>query len=169
MELVKKRKITAHAMLISAAPAQFGDRELLLHFPPTHRFHRDKVSEPGSGYLSPLVEAFFETFGVRPAVRCVLAGELYLSDKMKEKMLHRLVSSRKEEVVFSIDTLSDREMEVFQLIGNGYSTRQIAGKLNLSVKTIDSYREHLKLKLKLKNSGELVRYAVQWTKSETAS
>jgi len=72
MELVKKRKITAHAMLISAAPAQFADGELLMHFPPTHRFHRDKVSEPGSGYLSPLVEAFFETFGVRPAVRCVL-------------------------------------------------------------------------------------------------
>jgi DNA polymerase-3 subunit gamma/tau len=72
MELVKKRKITAHAMLISAAPAQFADGELLLHFPPSHRFHRDKVSEPGSGYLSPLVEAFFETFGVRPAVRCVL-------------------------------------------------------------------------------------------------
>ena len=72
MELVKKRKITAHAMLISAAPAQFADGEVVLQFPPTNRFHRDKVSEPGSGYLSPLVEAFFETFGVRPAVRCVL-------------------------------------------------------------------------------------------------
>jgi DNA polymerase-3 subunit gamma/tau len=72
MELVKKRKITAHAMLISATPAQFADGEVVLQFPPTHRFHRDKVSEPGSGYLSPLVEAFFETFGVRPAVRCVL-------------------------------------------------------------------------------------------------
>jgi len=72
MELVKKRKITAHAMLISAVPAQFADGDVVLQFPPTHRFHRDKVSEPGSGYLSPLVEAFFETFGVRPAVRCVL-------------------------------------------------------------------------------------------------
>ncbi len=100
------------------------------------------------------------------AIRRVLAGELYLSDKMKEKMLHRLVSSRKEEVVFSIDTLSDREMEVFQLIGNGYSTRQIAGQLNLSVKTIDSYREHLKLKLRLENGTELVRHAIQWMKSE---
>jgi len=72
MELVKKRKITAHAMLISAAPAEFDDGEVVLQFPPTNRFHRDKVSAPGSGYLSPLVEAFFETFGVRPAVRCVL-------------------------------------------------------------------------------------------------
>lgn len=100
------------------------------------------------------------------AVRQVLAGELFLSDRMKEKMLHRLVKSRKEEVVFSIDTLSDREMEVFQLIGNGYSTRQIAGKLNLSVKTIDSYREHLKLKLRLEKGADLVRHAIQWVKSE---
>lgn len=72
MELVKKRKITAHAMLISATAAGFADGELLLQFPTTNRFHRDKVSEPGSGYLSPLVEAVFETFGIRPAIRCVL-------------------------------------------------------------------------------------------------
>ena len=65
-----------------------------------------------------------------------------------------------------MDTLSDREMEVFQLIGNGYSTRQIATKLNLSVKTIDSYREHLKLKLQLEAGKDLVRYAIQWMKSE---
>jgi DNA-binding NarL/FixJ family response regulator len=103
------------------------------------------------------------------AVRHVLSGELYLSEKMKVKMLHRLVKSRKEEVVFSIDSLSDREMEVFQLIGNGYSTRQIASKLNLSVKTIDSYREHLKLKLGLGNGTELVRHAIQWVKSQALS
>ena len=72
MELVKKRKITAHAMLLSAAPAELADGELVLQFPPINRFHRDKVSEPGSGYLSPLVEAVFETFGIRPAIRCVL-------------------------------------------------------------------------------------------------
>ena len=103
------------------------------------------------------------------AIRQVLSGELYLSEKMKLKMLHRLVKSRKEEVVFSIDSLSDREMEVFQLIGNGYSTRQIAAKLNLSVKTIDSYREHLKLKLRLGNGTELVRHAIQWVKSQALS
>jgi DNA-binding NarL/FixJ family response regulator len=103
------------------------------------------------------------------AIRQVLSGELYLSEKMKVKMLHRLVKSRKEEVVYSIDSLSDREMEVFQLIGNGYSTRQIAAKLTLSVKTIDSYREHLKLKLRLGNGTELVRHAIQWVKSQVLS
>lgn len=100
------------------------------------------------------------------AIRRVLGGELFLSDRMKEKMLHRLVHNRKEEVVFSMDTLSDREMEVFQLIGNGYSTRQIAAQLNLSVKTIDSYREHLKVKLGLKAGADLVRHAIQWVRSE---
>jgi len=104
---------------------------------------------------------------VLTAIRTVLSGELHLSDRMKERMLHRLVSNRKEEVRFSIDTLSDREMEVFQLIGDGFSTRQVASKLNLSVKTIDSYREHLKLKLQLESGKDLVRYAIQWMKGAT--
>jgi DNA-binding NarL/FixJ family response regulator len=100
------------------------------------------------------------------AIHQVLAGEIYLSDAMKEKMLHRVVNHKKEETGFAIDQLSDRELEVFQLIGNGYPTRQIAQRLNLSVKTIDSYREHLKLKLLLENGADLVRYAIQWVKSQ---
>jgi DNA-binding NarL/FixJ family response regulator len=100
------------------------------------------------------------------AIQRLLQGEIYLSDKIKEKMLHRFVNKKGEGMVFSIDTLSDREMEVFQLIGNGYSTRQIAQKLNLSSKTIDSYREHLKLKLHLESGAELVRHAIQWARSE---
>jgi len=100
------------------------------------------------------------------AIHRVLAGEIYLSEVMKEKMLHRVVSHKKEETGFAIEQLSDRELEVFQLIGNGYSTRQIAERLNLSVKTIDSYREHLKIKLVLQNGADLVRYAIQWVKSQ---
>ncbi len=103
---------------------------------------------------------------IRMAIRRILGGELYLSEKMKEEMLHRLVRNRKDEVVFTIDTLSDREMEVFQLIGNGFGTRQIAAKLNLSVKTIDSYREHLKFKLHIEKGADLVYRAIQWVKSE---
>ncbi len=100
------------------------------------------------------------------AIQRLLQGEIYLSDKIKEKMLHRFVNKKGDGMVFSIDTLSDREMEVFQLIGNGYSTRQIAQKLNLSSKTIDSYREHLKLKLNLDSGAELVRHAIQWARNE---
>jgi len=100
------------------------------------------------------------------AIQRVLAGELYLSEGMKEKMVHRIVNTKREDAGFSIFKLSDREMEVFQLIGNGYSTREIASRLNLSVKTIDSYREHLKLKLALEHGTDLVRYAIQWVKSQ---
>jgi DNA-binding CsgD family transcriptional regulator len=81
-------------------------------------------------------------------------------------MLSRLVNNRTGEVTSPVESLSDREMEVLQLIGNGYATRQIAERLNLSVKTIDSYREHLKLKLSLESGADLVRYAIQWVKSQ---
>ena len=104
---------------------------------------------------------------VLTAIRRVLSGELHLSERVKEKMLNRLAHRRKDAVAFSMDTLSDREMEVFQLIGNGYGTRQIAERLNLSVKTIDSYREHLKLKLRLESGAHLVQHAIQWMKSES--
>ena len=69
---VKAKKISAQAMLHEARPAAYEHGELVLEFAPTHRFHRDKVADPRSGYLSPLVEALFDTFGVRPSVRCVL-------------------------------------------------------------------------------------------------
>jgi DNA-binding NarL/FixJ family response regulator len=101
------------------------------------------------------------------AVRRILQGEIYLSDKAKERMLHHFVNKRGDRSEFAIDSLSDREMEVFHLIGNGYSTRQIAQRLKLSSKTIDSYREHLKLKLNLATGAELVRYAIQWGRSES--
>jgi DNA-binding NarL/FixJ family response regulator len=100
------------------------------------------------------------------AIQHLLRGEIFLSTRMKEKMLHRFVNHKREGMVFSIDTLSDREMEVFQLIGNGYSTRQIAQKLGLSSKTIDSYREHLKQKLSLESGSDLVRHAIQWARTE---
>jgi DNA-binding CsgD family transcriptional regulator len=76
------------------------------------------------------------------------------------------VNNGGEKPVSAIESLSDREMEVFQLIGNGHSTRQIATRLNLSTKTIDSYREHLKIKLSLTTGSDLVRHAIQWVKSE---
>jgi DNA-binding NarL/FixJ family response regulator len=100
------------------------------------------------------------------ALRRTLSGEIHLSEFMRDKMLHRIAGSDTSRSSFSMDTLSDREVEVFQLLGNGYGTRQIAARLNLSVKTIDSYREHLKLKLRLDSGTELVRHAIQWIKTE---
>jgi DNA-binding CsgD family transcriptional regulator len=68
--------------------------------------------------------------------------------------------------VSAIERLSDRELEVFHLIGRGYGTRQIAERLHLSIKTIETYREHIKEKLNLADASELLQYAIQWTHSK---
>ena len=103
------------------------------------------------------------------AIRRVLKGEIYVSEKMGAKMLHQLVAGRPDTGSSPLDRLSDRELEVFQLIGQGLGTRQIAEELHLSVKTIESYREHIKDKMKLKNATELVQHAVQWVKTEAST
>jgi DNA-binding NarL/FixJ family response regulator len=100
------------------------------------------------------------------AIRRVLSGELHLSDPVKGKLLGRLARSQNDAAAFSMDNLSDRELEVFRLIGTGLGTRQIAERLNLSVKTIDSHREHLKAKLQLETGASLVHRAIQWMKGE---
>lgn len=103
---------------------------------------------------------------VTTALRRILGGDIYVSERVQARMLSRMVNQRTGEMVSPVESLSDREMEVFQLLGNGYATRQIAERLNLSVKTIDSYREHLKLKLGLESGADLIRYAIQWVKAQ---
>jgi DNA-binding NarL/FixJ family response regulator len=101
------------------------------------------------------------------ALQHLMRGEIYLSPPMKQRMLHRFVNKRGDRTEFAIDTLSNREREVFRLIGNGFSTRQIATQLGLSAKTIDSYREHLKFKLGLDNGADLMRHAIEFVRMET--
>jgi DNA-binding NarL/FixJ family response regulator len=101
------------------------------------------------------------------AIEQIMKGEIYLGEGVKGRMLHRFVKHRTDVLVSPMDKLSDREMEVFQLLGNGYATREIANLLNLSVKTIDSYREHLKEKLGLGTGSDLLRHAIQWTKGQS--
>ena len=96
------------------------------------------------------------------AVRRVLRGEIYLSDKVGQNILHE-VSGRSTAMDESpIKQLSDRELEVFRLIGQGHGTREIATMLHLSIKTIETYRAHIKDKLGLASATQLVRYAAQW-------
>lgn len=95
-------------------------------------------------------------------LRKILEGQIYLSENMVGKVLHRLAGNTLEMDQSSLDCLTDRELEVFQWIGRGLSTREIAEKLNLSVKTIETHREHLKQKLDLKNASELSHRAYQW-------
>ena len=102
------------------------------------------------------------------AIRKVLDGQIYVSDTVAAKMVGKLVSGRPDVGASAIDRLSDRELEVFRLIGEGHGTRQIAEKLHLSVKTIETYRAHIKEKLNLADSAELLQYAIQWVKGQSA-
>jgi DNA-binding NarL/FixJ family response regulator len=99
---------------------------------------------------------------VLTAIRKVLNGEIYLSERMEKKMIHQLVGGRAARTGSPLEDLSDRELEVFNLIGQGHGTRQIAEELHLSIKTIESHRAHIKEKLNLKNATELVQHAIQW-------
>jgi DNA-binding NarL/FixJ family response regulator len=96
------------------------------------------------------------------AIRRVAEGRVYLSEQMTDRLLCRQVGSADEPPRSTIELLSDRELEVFEQIGHGVTTRQIAEKLHLSPKTVETYRENIKHKLKLANATELTQHAVQW-------
>jgi len=95
------------------------------------------------------------------AIRTVLSRKVYVSDKMSAALLQRMVGGKKHQEALPMDRLTDREIEVFRLIGSGLSMKEIADKLCLSVKTIEAHREHIKEKLNLKNSAELLRFAIR--------
>lgn len=95
------------------------------------------------------------------AIRCVLDGEIYASPKLMRTILNRL-ATQPDPNISPVEALTDRELEVFNAIGHGATTKQIARKLSLSIKTIGTYRERIKEKLGLKNASELIRSAVRW-------
>jgi len=94
------------------------------------------------------------------AIRRVLRGDVYVSAKIAERVLHRIVGGRKAESESPLEQLTNRELQTLQMLGKGLSTKQIAAQLNLSVKTVETYRENLKRKLNLDSGSELIRYAI---------
>jgi DNA-binding NarL/FixJ family response regulator len=96
------------------------------------------------------------------AIRRVLEGGLWLSERMNAAVLGRLAQGRAKVSETPLVALSDRELEVFQMIGQGLSVKEIAAHLFLSAKTVEVHREHIKEKLGLKSSAELLRYAVTY-------
>ena len=99
------------------------------------------------------------------AIRHVLAGEIHTSEAMSRRLTQKFVTGGKVGTGSEMDVLSDRELEVFKRIGTGQTTRKIADELFLSVKTIESYREHLKVKLGLASGVELIRQATLWVET----
>ena len=125
--------------------------------------HAERVLRAGAkGYIMKQ-EA---TEQVMNAIRKVLKGEVYLSDKMASRMVNRLVAGPQNIGGSPIERLSDREFEVFQMIGQGTGPSEIAEKLGLSVKTVETHRERIKEKLNLATGSELIRYAMQYVMDE---
>ncbi len=100
------------------------------------------------------------------AIRQVLNHEIYVSERVASRMLHHYITGSPAAGQSPLADLSDRELEVFRLIGEGHSTRAIAEELHLSVKTVESHQAHIKDKLSLKNGRELVQHAIQWAMKE---
>lgn len=94
------------------------------------------------------------------AIHRVLKGDVYVSAKIAERIVRRVVGGRKPDPESPLEQLTNRELQTLQMLGKGLSTKQIATQLNLSVKTIETYRENLKHKLHLNSSAELIRYAI---------
>jgi DNA-binding NarL/FixJ family response regulator len=103
------------------------------------------------------------------ALRRILSAEIYVSERIANRMLQRYIGNRSAGRPSSIADLTDRELEVFRLIGEGHSTRQIAEELHISVKTVESYQAHIKEKLSLRTARELVQHAIQWNVGEKSS
>jgi DNA-binding NarL/FixJ family response regulator len=100
------------------------------------------------------------------AIRQVLDGRIYVSEKMSARILEIFSGGHPQASGSLVERLSDREFEVFQLIGQGRGTRDIAGYLHLSVKTVEVHRANIKEKLKLKTATDLVHYAVRWAEAQ---
>lgn len=103
------------------------------------------------------------------AIRCVLGGETYMSAELKERLAAKFVGGGTLATDSPLDALTDRELQVFRLIGEGLTTRAIAATLFLSVKTVESHVEHIKRKLTLDSAAALVRRAIQWVETNKTS
>jgi DNA-binding NarL/FixJ family response regulator len=103
------------------------------------------------------------TIDLLEAIRKVLDGEIYLSEKMGSVVVRHAIGDRESLTGGEpLEQLSDRELEVFQLLGEGHGTREIAEQLRLSIKTVSCYRQNIQTKLQLKDAAALVQRAIHW-------
>jgi DNA-binding NarL/FixJ family response regulator len=129
------------------------------------RFYAERAFRAGArGY----VMKGESTSSIAAAIREVLNGRLYLSPRMQEAFAERFVDGDLPGLHTPIKKLSDRELEVFRLLGQGYETRRVAQSLNVSIKTVQAYCARIKEKLQLANASELLREAIRWSDAQSA-
>ena len=124
--------------------------------------HAERVMRAGArGYITKQ-EA---TKKIMLAIRTILNGDAYLSERMAAQIAAAAVGGARARAALPIDQLSDRELRVFEMIGQGYGTRRIAEELHLDMRTIETYRARIKDKLNLKDANDLLQYAIRWMQS----
>lgn len=149
--------------LIKDLRVQFPDLLVLVLSMHDESFYAERVLRAGAkGYVTK-EEA---TESVVTAIEKIFDGGIYLSDRMAAKMLSKFVGGPADAGGLPVERLTDRELQIFEMIGCGVATRQIAGQLHLSVKTVESHRENIKRKLRLDNATELLQHAIQWVQIE---
>jgi DNA-binding NarL/FixJ family response regulator len=145
--------------LVKAIKTKFGDLPVLVISMHDESLYAERALRAGAmGY----VMKHERGKRVLAAISRVLGGDIYVSEKMATSMLSKLTWGKDEEPVSPVEKLSDRELEVFRMLGQVKGTRQIAEELNLTVATINTFRARIKEKLQLKTSTELAMYAIQW-------
>ena len=123
-----------------------------------HRYAERALRAGARGYITKQQA----TRNILVAIRKVLSGEIYLSEKVANSVLARLAANPQATCDSITDTLTDRELQVFELTGTGLSTREVAERLHLDVKTVETYRARIKEKLELKDGSELLQVAIRW-------
>ncbi|HMP72917.1 MAG TPA: response regulator transcription factor [Kiritimatiellia bacterium] len=148
--------------ITKAIRAEFGALPILVVSMHDENLYAERALRAGAnGYI--MKQEIAEN--VIRAMRQILSGKIFVSDNVRQKVLRDLTQPNADIRATPIDRLSDRELEVFRLIGEGKGTRQIAEMLNLSIKTIETYRAHIKEKLSIKSASELARSAVSWVEN----
>jgi DNA-binding NarL/FixJ family response regulator len=151
----------AHGLdLVQNVRAQYPDVRIVVFSMYDENVYAERAIRAGAaGYLMKSEP----TKNIVEAIRSAHEGEVYLSSKMSSRILNKVAMGRTSEPSFAIDELTDREMAVFQMLGQGYSVQEIQDRLSLSRKTIETYRRRAKEKLGFDTVSELLQYAVQWT------
>lgn len=157
----------AHGLdLVQNVRAQFSDVQVIVYSMYDERVYAERAIRAGaSGYLMKTDS----TKSLAEAIRTVDDGEVYLSRRMASRILNKVARGDSSEASFPIDELTDRELAVFQMLGEGYSVSEIQDRLNLARKTVETYRRRAKEKLDIDSVSKLLQYALQWTSATNAS
>jgi DNA-binding NarL/FixJ family response regulator len=151
----------AHGLdLIENLNAQCPDVEIVVYSMYGEIVYAERAIRAGaSGYLMKVTSVQ----NLVEAIRRVNDGEVYLSPQMSARILNKVARGKSAVPSFPIDELTDRELEVFQMLGEGYDVSEIVERLNLARKTVESYRRRAKEKLDVDSVSKLLQYAIQWT------